>query len=299
MLKAFFSKQFSWARSLQGASVIAASADFSQAYFTNEAEKDQHQGSENAYHEQESEDILLESSQEHESRSAMINSYFNEHSELRYGLASYICDHCSRFYSFGNVDELREHVLEYHEVDTRFNTAKMQIRDVNHRQHAEKHVYNYVSSTSFGYTTVEIEVFDLNLSLCIDFGGAVSLLNRAVLLKGNLYGIVHSALSITIIDVSRRQIASQVAKIEVELSFSKISLKMTTYLVKNLFSELIIVNDVLNRLDVNLQHGKNIIKIESQEVLLFYSNADFSNVSYHYAVISVRLGQHSSEDSKR
>ena len=51
---------------------------------------------------------------------------------------------------------------------------------------------------------------------------------------------------------------------------------------KNLFSELIIINDVLNCFDVNFQHDNNIIKIEIQEMFLFYNNVDFT--SCHYTI---------------
>ena len=265
-----------------------------QAYYQEEKEQNQEK---NAYHGQESEDISLESPQQQKPRNAMVGSYFNEHGESRYGLALYTCGHDHKPYSFDNVDELREHVLEYHGVDTRFNISKMQIRDINHARHAEKHVYNYVPSNSFGYTTVQVEIFDLELSLCIDFGEAVNLLNRSVLLRSNLYDIVHNGLSITIIDVIERQVINQVIKLDVELSFNKISFKMTAYLMKNLLSELIIVNDVLNHLDVNLQHGNNIIKIEAQEMSLFYSNVD--STSYHYTVTSMRFGQHTNKITRK
>ena len=260
-----------------------------QIYYQEKKKQNQEK---NAYHEQKSEDISLKSFQQ-EFRNVMMNSYFNEHEKSRYDLTLYICDHDHKFYSFDNVDELREHVLEYHDVDTRFNIFKMQIRDTNHARHAEKHVYNYVSSNSFDYTTVQIEIFDLKLSFCIDFDEIVNLLNRFVLFRNNLYDIMHNALSIIIIDVIERQIINQVIKLDVKLNFNKISLKMTTYLMKNLFSELIIINDALNRLDVNLQHDNNIIKIEIQEVFLFYNNVDFT--SYHYTITSMRFNQHISK----
>ena len=229
----------------------------------------------------------------------MIDSYFNEHSESRYDLASYICDHCFKHYFFDNANELRKHVLKYHSVDIRFNVFKMQIRDLNNAQHAEKHVYNYASSNSFDYITVEIEIFDLNLSLCIDSNEVVNLLNKSVFFRDNLYDIVHNALSIIITDVSKRQITSQMIKIDVGLSLNKISLKMTVYLMKNLSSELIIINDVLNRLDVNFQHDNNIIKIENQKMSLSYSNADLSKMSYHYTVIMMRSDQNTNKIIKK
>ena len=227
----------------------------------------------------------------------MMSSYFNKHEKSRYDLTFYICDHDHKFYFFNNVDELHEHVLKYHDVDIKFNIFKMQIRDTNHVRHVEKHVYNYVSSNSFDYIIIKIEIFDLKLSLCIDFDEIVNLLNKFVLFKNNLYDIIHNAFSIIIIDVIERQVINQVIKFDVELSFNKISLKMTTYLMKNLFSELIIVNDVLNRLDVNFQHDNNIIKIEIQEVFLFYNNVDFT--LYHYTITSMRLDQYINKITKK
>ena len=134
----------------------------------------------------------------------MMNSYFNEHEKSRYDLTFYICDHDYKFCFFDNVDELREHVLKYHDVDIKFNIFKMQIRDTNHVRHVEKHVYNYVSSNSFDYIIIKIEIFDLKLSLCIDFDEIVNLLNKFVLFKNNLYDIIHNAFSIIIIDVIER-----------------------------------------------------------------------------------------------
>ena len=228
-----------------------------------------------------------------------MNSYFNEHAEFRYDLAFYICDHCFKYYSFDNADELREHVLEYHSVDIKFNISKMQIRDLNHAQHAEEHVYNYASSTSFDYITMQATVFDYDLSFCIDFDETVSLLNKSVLFKNNLSDIIHNALFITIIDVTNRQIFNQITNIEIELNFNKISLKMIAYLVKRLSSEFIIINDVLSRFDVNFQYDKNIIKIKSQEMFLLYSNADFDNVLYHYIVTIMRFDQHINKITKK
>ena len=112
-----------------------------------------------------------------------------------------------------------------------------------------------------------------------------------------MYDIIHNALFIIITNVVDRQIFNQIVKIDVELNFNKVSFKMTAYLMKNLFSELIIVNDVLNRLDVNFQHDNNIIKIEIQEVFLFYNNVDFT--LYHYTITSMRLDQYINKITKK
>ena len=166
----------------------------------------------------------------------------------------------------------------------------MQIRDTNHARHVEKHVYNYVSLNSFDYITIQIEIFDTKLSSCVDFEETVNLMNRIVLFRNNLYDIIYNAFSIIITNVVDCQIFNQIVKIDVELNLNKISFKITVYLIKNLFSELIIINNVLNRLDVNFQHDNNIIKIEVQKVFLFYNNSDFT--SYHYTITSMRFDQH-------
>ena len=79
---------------------------------------------------------------------------------------------------------------------------------------------------------------------------------------------MHNVFFIIIIEMIDRQIFNQMININVDLNFNKMSLKMTTYLMKNLFSKLIIVNDVLNRFDIDFQHENNIIKINDIEMFV-------------------------------
>ena len=165
----------------------------------------------------------------------------------------------------------------------------MQIRDQNHVRHIEKHVYNYDSSISFDYIIVKVEIFDLILSFCVDSSETINLLNKFVLFKNDLYNIIHNVFFIIIIDVIEHQIFNQIINIDVELNFKKISFKMIAYLVKNLFSELIIANYVFNLFYVNFQHDNKIIKIDDVEMFLSYNNVDFT--SYHYNITKMRFDQ--------
>ena len=215
----------------------------------------------------------------------MIDVYFNEHDELKYDLAPYTCEHCSTMQTFDNSDELREHVLHYHDFDTRSTSAKSKLQNHSYAKHAEEHVYNFFSQTSFEYSTIEAKIFDVELSLCIDTRDALSLLDRSLLpMHQNLYDIVQETKLVIVIGVASRQIVDQVANIIVLLDHGskKCPLQMTTYLVNNLLPDLIIDNDVLNRDDVNLQHEKKILIVDEVDIPLSYSNASSMQTSYYF-----------------
>ena len=112
-----------------------------------------------------------------------------------------------------------------------------------------------------------------------------------------MYDIIHNVFFIIIIDVIERQIFNQIVNIEIQLNSNKMPFKMTTYLVKNLQLKLIIVNDVLNRFDVNFQHDNNIIKIDDIEMFLSYNNIDFT--SFHYDIIMMRLSQSNNKNNSK
>ena len=89
----------------------------------------------------------------------MTEVFFNNSNELKYDLASYICQQTSCVQSFGNVIELRNHVLEYHDVNTNFADFKYRIQNANYIAHAEKHVYNYSSPFFMGYVMISASLF--------------------------------------------------------------------------------------------------------------------------------------------
>ena len=49
--------------------------------------------------------------EEQSSRSVMAGVFFNDINEVKYGVAFFTCQHCSTSQSFGNKNELRDHVL--------------------------------------------------------------------------------------------------------------------------------------------------------------------------------------------
>ena len=59
----------------------------------------------------------------------MIDVYFNEHDEFKYDLTFYICEHYFIMQIFNNNDELREHVLHYHDFDIRFIDVKNKFKN--------------------------------------------------------------------------------------------------------------------------------------------------------------------------
>ena len=155
---------------------------FLKTYHVNNHEKqNQKYYKQNVYHNEKFSKFENESLQLLESRNVMIDVYFNEHDELKYDLTSYICEHYCIVQIFDNNDELREHVLHYHDFDTRFIDVKNKFQNHNYVKHVEKHVYNYFSKIFFEYNIIETKIFDVELNFYIDIENALSLLNRRLL----------------------------------------------------------------------------------------------------------------------
>ena len=73
----------------------------------------------------------------------MTKIYFNDYAIFKYDLTFYIYDQNHDIMIFDNSIELRNHVLNYYDVDIRFAKFKYRNRKINYIQHAKKHVYNF------------------------------------------------------------------------------------------------------------------------------------------------------------
>ena len=73
----------------------------------------------------------------------MIETFFNDNNKFELSLNFWTCDKCS--IAFDNSDELRDHLLNYHSVDSRISTYNKRLQDEKYVKHAKKHVYNYSS----------------------------------------------------------------------------------------------------------------------------------------------------------
>ena len=230
------------------------------------------------YHGQEEEEEFEHQQSEH--HSAEVGAFFNDSSKPEMGLNPWTCGKCS--FAFGNSDELRDHLLDYHGVDSRVSTYNKRLQDERYAKHAKEHVYNYSSQFSFGYAQVEVFIFDYDLTSCLDTGGGVSLCSRSLLFQNkNLYGIVHRTRPITVIGVAGQQICDEYVEQEVLLGLNKFPIKVKAYLVDRLQPGLIIGMDVLGRGDIDLQFSRNMLVIGGVDVPLRYSPMG-AQTFYHF-----------------
>ena len=128
MIEISFSKQTLWQRSIYNIFDFAFVIIFSQTYHdSNEKEQDQKYYQQKTYYDKKISKSKNELLQSFESCNVIINVYFNEHDEFKYNLTLYICEHCFTMQIFDNNDEFREHVLHYHDFDTRFIDIKSKL----------------------------------------------------------------------------------------------------------------------------------------------------------------------------
>ena len=266
IIEVFFSRQPSWQKTTWNASAAPTASSSASAYH-NTAEEEYQE----VYHEEEVQNQSEEEVEE-QFHSAMAGVYFNDYAMLKYGLASYTCGQNHDIMIFGNSVELRDHVLDYHGVDTRFAGLKYRNREANYIQHAEEHVYNFSSSFFMGYAMIQASLFNVDFTSCLDTGGGVFLCDRGLLSNGNIYGLVHIIKSITITGVAGMQVLDQYIEQDVLLGPNRIPISMKAYLVNNLQFGLIIGMDVLNRGDIDLLLSRQALRVGEIEISLCYSS---------------------------
>ena len=261
------SRQASWQKSTWNAPTNAAPP--APAYYTNATEEEYQ---EEVFHGHENEDEHHENEATQPPHSAMAGVFFNDYNQPKYGLAPYSCQQNHGIMTFGNSAELRDHVLDYHGVDTRSAGPKYHTREANYIQHAEEHVYNFSPPSSMGYAMIQASIFDMDLTPCLDTGGGVSLCDRSLLpANQNHSGLVHGAKPITITGVAGMQVLDQYIEQEVLLGPNKIPIPIKAYLVNNLQPGLIIGMDVLNRGDIDLLLSRQALRVGDIEIPLCYT----------------------------
>ena len=232
--------------------------------------------SENHHHEEESQSF----------RNVMIEVFFNDNNVVKYELASFICQQTSCSQSFDNAIELRNHVLNYHDVDTRFTEFKYRIREIDYVQHAENHVYNFFSSFFMSYVMIRISFFDKDFTSCLNIDENVFFCDRELLSQNqNHYDFVHDIKFITIIEVADMQILDEYIEQKMFLKFNKVFVFIKIYLINDFQFELIIDMNVLNRDDIDLLFSRQALKVENIEISLCYTSSPINEISYFISAV--------------
>ena len=148
-------------------------------------------------------------------------------------------------------------------------------------------MYNYSSQFFFDYAQVDVFIFDYDFTSCLNIDEEVSLCSRSLFSQNkNLYDIVHRIRLITITKVVEQQICDECIEQEILLDFNKFSIKIKTYLIDRLQSDLIIDMNVLNRDDIDIQLNRNMLVIEEVNVLLRYSWVKIQTF-YHFIICNI------------
>ena len=289
MIEASSSKQTSWTKFAYN--VLSANQVQSQtsAYHASQKDDDQQE----VYHDQREKKI---EHQQFEHHSAMIEIFFNDSSESKLNLNFWTCEICA--IAFDNSNELRDHILKYHDVDSRINTYNKRLQDKRYAKHAKKHVYNYSSQFFFEYVQMRVFIFDYDFTSCLNIDEEVSFCSKSLLSQNkNLYDIVHRIRSIIITEVIEQQICDECIEQEILLNFNKFSIKIKTYLVDRLQLNLIIDINVLSRDDIDIQLNRNMLVIEEMNVLLCYSSTK-SQTFYHFVICNIMQSIQKSRNKK-
>ena len=181
---------------------------------------------------------------------------------------------------------MRDYVLNYYDVNTRFVELKYRNKKIKYIQHAKKHIYNFVSSFFMNYAIIQISIFDFDLKLCLNIEKNVSLYDRSLLSQNrNYYNLDHRIKFITIIEVVDIQILNQYIKQKMLLNFNKISVFVKIYLINNFQFDLIINMNVLNKNNIDLLLNRQTLKVKNIEILFCYTSSSLL-INKSYCLIS-------------
>ena len=106
----------------------------------------------------------------------------------------------------------------------------------------------------------------------------VSLCDRDLLFNRNIYGLVYDFKFIIITEITDIQVCDEYIDTKILLDSNKIPVRIKTYLVNNLQSDLIIDMNVLNKDDIDLLLTCQALKIKDIEISLCYTSSIESKI---------------------
>ena len=186
---------------------------------------------------------------------------------------------------FDNFVELRNYVLNYYEVNTRAIESRYRTKNVEYKQHAKKHVYNFFFSIFMSYVMIQTSIFDFDLTSCLNIDENVFLCDRNLLSKNrNRYDFVHSIKFITIIDVVEMQIFDQYIKQKMLLNSNKILIQIKTYFVNDFQLDFIINTNVLNKENIDFLLNRRVFRVKNIEISLIYISFSINDNAINYFI---------------
>ena len=156
-------------------------------------------------------------------------------------------------------------------MNTRAIESRYRTKNVEYKQHAKKHVYNFFFSIFMSYVMIQTSIFDFDLTSCLNIDENVSLCDRSFLSKNrDRYDLVHFIKFITIIDVVDMQIFDQYIEQKMLLNSNKVFIQIKTYFVNSFQFDFIIKTNVLNKENIDFLFNRRVFRVKNIEISLIY-----------------------------
>ena len=221
---------------------------------------------------------------------------FNDADFAKHGNPPHSCSICCM--AFTNIDEIDQHMFNFHAIDTKSPTSIGQKRYANYLEHAALHIVTIKEpAPGRGYATIQGRLFDNTepQSLCIDTGSGTTFIDEDLLPQGTArYGMIHKTLPITVRGITGERIVDQVTHIPIHIfgnDGKHICIQAKAYVTKGIKAGVILGMDELGRPDddIALWLGRKVMQIQGTDIpinftapgskpVAFFSDVEYINV---------------------
>jgi len=170
----------------------------------------------------------------------------------------------------GSSENLRNHTLDWHEVDTHSPHGQSASYYANYVEHALQSVVVVPRPPSHGYTAVRATLFRSNSNsetvICLDTGSTTTFIDRGLVGNG---AKVRRTPPITAKGFSEEQVLDQIVELPIHInstsSSSPIRIDTIAYLVDNLRAGVLLGTEILTREVANIDLKRNKLTIGYRE----------------------------------
>ena len=207
-----------------------------------------------------------------------LNIYFNFEGRIKYNIVFYICLHCESAKQCQNKNHFRDHIIDDHGYNIDSSSFKKRQDNANKIIHVRKHVHEIIAFKTNDFVIIKDKLFGQNIDICIDTGGAVSLIDQSLLKT-----VLKHIKPVTIRDFDGQQISDRIA--DLDLQIGNKTFKITVYVIRELFSKLLLNMNVLVNSDYNINVfiNKQFLRIDSSEYVTIQKTEASAN-NHHYVI---------------
>ena len=197
--------------------------------------------------------------------------FFNDSAQpTRYGDPPYSCRPCGM--PLGTSENLRNHTLDWHGVDTHSSTTKAATQQANYIEHALQNVVVIPQPSVHGYTAVKATLFwhdaEQEMTICLDTGSTTTFIDQSLVNKAK----IKRTPPITAEGFSGKQVLDQLVELPITIATSSSPIRLDTiaYLVDDLRAGVLLGTDTLTREGANIDLKRNKLTIGYREADLVF-----------------------------